>query len=107
MNSFIKAAADPQILPGKIAKDYFMINNGKDKQAKDQLILAEINVLRVRIGKAYPKDFVVMQYHDLPKLEQVLTLPPDSLDNTFVVKQHGKKILNVLMNETKIISLYP
>lgn len=106
LHSFIEAVSDHQILPEKIAKDYF-INDGKDKTAKSKLVLTEIDTLRILIGKAYPKDFVVTQYHDLPKAEQVLTSEPDSLDNIFIVKQHGKKILNILMNETKIVSLNP
>lgn len=107
IETFIKSVCNHEVPLAKISKAYFPANQGKDKLAKDQLLLSALDTLRNRIGQAYPKDFKVIQYYDLAEKEQVLTLSADSLDNIFIVKQQGKKILNILMNDTKIVSLHP
>jgi hypothetical protein len=106
IETFIKDVCNHDLPLGKIASTYYL-NGGKAQPAKARLSLPYLDSLRSKIGQAYPKDFTVTQYHDLPETEQNLSLAPDTLDNLFIVKQHHKKLLNILMNETKITSLNP
>jgi hypothetical protein len=106
IETYIKDVCNHDLPAAKIARTYYL-NGGKAQPEKAHLSLPALDSLRSRIGQAYPKDFTVTQYHDLPETEQHLRLSSDTLDNLFIVKQHHKKLMNILMNDTKITSLNP
>ena len=101
VEAFIRDVKDRLVSPALVVKDHLKASEDPTKKG-DAAMLAEVAGLREEIGGARIEELIITPYKELPGSEQNIAMEPAVADDVFIVKYRGKKVMSVLVRDTRI-----
>ena len=102
VEAFIRDVKDRLVSPALVVKDHLKASEDPTKKGDAAAMLAEVAGLREEICAARIEELIITPYKELPGSEQNIAMEPAVADDVFIVKYRGKKVMSVLVRDTRI-----